>query len=142
MIGCESATGQVIPPFIIFAAKQISLLWTKDEVNGSRFAVSENSWVDKNSFIFCKKNTFFPMLYQGVRPLFLLFDSHSSHFQPNTIEFAKKNDIIIFCIPPHTTHECQPLDLLFEDTLAIIMSHILSEEPWLSDHKIEFLHRF
>ena len=36
MIACGSATGQVLPPFIIFAAKQLNLLWTMDEVCGSR----------------------------------------------------------------------------------------------------------
>ena len=109
VIGCGSATGQVIPPFIIFAAKQISPLWTKDEVNGSRFAVSENGWVDQELFYFWLKEHFLSNAVSR-RPLLLLLDGHSSHFEPNTIEFAKMNDIIIFCIPPHTTHECQPLD--------------------------------
>ena len=45
------------------------------------------------------------------RPLLLLLDGHSSHFEPQSIEFAKENDIVIFCLPPHTTHECQPLDV-------------------------------
>jgi len=45
-----------------------------------------------------------------VRPLFLLLDGHSSHFQPDLIHFAKDHNIIIFCLPPHTTHESQPLD--------------------------------
>lgn len=45
------------------------------------------------------------------RPLLLLLDGHSSHFEPMTIEFAQQKDIIVFCLPPHTTHECQPLDV-------------------------------
>ena len=28
-IGCGNATGQAIPPFVIFAAKQVNYLWTK-----------------------------------------------------------------------------------------------------------------
>ena len=46
------------------------------------------------------------------RPLLLLLDGHSSHYEPATIRFAKKkkNDVIILCLPPHTTHETQPLD--------------------------------
>jgi len=36
MAGCYfhpwSATGQILPPFMIFAAKQLNPLWTKDEV--------------------------------------------------------------------------------------------------------------
>ena len=129
VIGCGSATGQVIPPFIIFAAKQISPLWTKDEVNGSRFAVSENAWVDQELFYFWLKEHFLSNAV-SMRPLLLLLDGHSSHFELNTI----------------TTYGCQPLDcsffLFFEDTLARIMSHILSDKPWQNDHKIEFLHHF
>ena len=41
VIGCHSATGQALPPFIIFAAKQINYLWTKNEVNGPCIAVSK-----------------------------------------------------------------------------------------------------
>ena len=44
------------------------------------------------------------------RPLLLLLDGHSSHFEPQSIQFAKDNDII-FCLPPRTTHACQPLDV-------------------------------
>ena len=45
-----------------------------------------------------------------ARPLLLLLDGHSSHYQPKLVLFAKEHDIIIFCLPPHTTHESQPLD--------------------------------
>ena len=40
-IGCGSATGQSIPPFIIFAAKQLNHSWTLNEVSGSRYGVSD-----------------------------------------------------------------------------------------------------
>ena len=33
-----------------------------------------------------------------------------SHYQPELIRFAKEHNIIISCLPPHTTHESQPLD--------------------------------
>ena len=49
---CGSATGQVIIPYIIFASEQISPLWTKDGVNGSRFAVVRTTGVTRSSFIF------------------------------------------------------------------------------------------
>ena len=32
VIGCESATGQCLPPFIIFAAKKVNHLWCRNEV--------------------------------------------------------------------------------------------------------------
>lgn len=46
----------------------------------------------------------------SARPLLLLLDGLSSHFQPELIQYAKDHDIIVFCLPPHTTHESQPLD--------------------------------
>ena len=50
VIGCGSATGQCLPPFIIFAAKQLNHLWTTNEVIGSRYAVSDKDWVDHELF--------------------------------------------------------------------------------------------
>ena len=47
------------------------------------------------------------------RPLLLLLDGHSSHFEPQTIEYAREHGVVIFCLPPYTTHECQPLDTSF-----------------------------
>ena len=109
VIGCGSATGQILPPFIIFAAKQLNILWTNEEVSGSRYAVSDKGWVDQELFFYWLKEH---CLQNAVsqRPLLLLLDGHSSHFEPNSIQFAKDNQVIIFCLPPHTTHECQPLD--------------------------------
>ena len=47
VIGCGSATGQVLSPFIIFAAKQLNHSWTLNEVSGSRYGVSDKGWVDQ-----------------------------------------------------------------------------------------------
>jgi len=45
-----------------------------------------------------------------VRPILLLLDGHSSHFNPSAIRRAAAEGIILFCLPPHTTHLTQPLD--------------------------------
>ena len=36
------------------------------------------------------------------RPILLLLDGHSSHYQPELISFAKQYEVILFCLPPHT----------------------------------------
>ena len=46
----------------------------------------------------------------ATRPLFQPLDGHSSHCQPALIHFAKDHNIVLFCFPPHTMHECEPLD--------------------------------
>ena len=58
VIGCGSATGQALPPFIIFSAKQLSTLWMTDEVPGSRYAVSDKGWIDQELFNFWLKEHF------------------------------------------------------------------------------------
>ncbi len=46
----------------------------------------------------------------ATRPLLLLLDGHSSHYTLDLIRAAAKEQVIIFCLPPHTTADSQPLD--------------------------------
>ena len=41
----------------------------------------------------------------------LVFDGHSSHLTDDIRELALKHNIELFCLPPHTTHKLQPLDV-------------------------------
>ena len=89
VIGCGSysATGQMLPPFIIFATKQLSPLWVKDEIPGSHYAMSDKGWVDQELFYFWLKEHFIPNAV-SERPLLLILDGHSSHFEPTSIQYA------------------------------------------------------
>ena len=44
------------------------------------------------------------------QPILLLMDGHSSHYNLDVVTLGKKNDVILFTLVPHTTHEMQPLD--------------------------------
>ena len=109
VIGCASATGQCLPPFIIYAAKKVNHLWCRNEVSGTRYAYSEKGWIDHELFFFFLEQHF---LEHAVprRPLLLMVDGHSTHSDLTSLKFAKDRKVTIFCLPPHTTHECQPLD--------------------------------
>ena len=93
----------------VYAAKEINELWTRDGIAGSRYAVSDKGWIDQELFFFWFKEH---LLTHNINchPLFLLLDGHSSHYEPVTINFVIDNNIAVFCLPPHTAHECQPLD--------------------------------
>ncbi|RPA89363.1 DDE-domain-containing protein [Choiromyces venosus 120613-1] len=41
----------------------------------------------------------------------LIFDGHSSHVNFSFLEYCIEHKIIPFCLPPHTTHRIQPLDV-------------------------------
>ena len=45
-----------------------------------------------------------------ARPLLLLLDGHSSHYCPKTIRLAAQQQVVLFTLPPNTTHLLQPLD--------------------------------
>ena len=40
----------------------------------------------------------------------LLLDGHSSHYMLELVKLAAAHDVVIFCLPPHTTANSQPLD--------------------------------
>ena len=73
VIGCGSATGHVIPPFIVFAAKNLNHLWMKNEVPGTCFAVSNNGWVDYELFSFFSPNISWLMLYHFVHYVYCCY---------------------------------------------------------------------
>ena len=46
-----------------------------------------------------------------ARPVCLLLDGHSSHIDLETSKFCEANQILLYCLPPHTSHILQPLDV-------------------------------
>ena len=44
-------------------------------------------------------------------PVLLLTDGQKLDINLDVIELCHENNIILFCLPPHTTHALQPLDV-------------------------------
>ena len=109
VLGCVNAIGQSIPPMVIFEGKYLNHQWTEGEVPGMYYGMSGKGWIDQELFRNWLKNHFLKYAVSG-RPLLLLLDGHSSHYEPRSVEIAKEEDIILFCLPPHTTQDSQPLD--------------------------------
>lgn len=76
--------------------------------------MSENGWTDD---FLCKewfKNNFIPQTAKcniSGKLILLIYDGHGSHETFELIDLACKNNIILFCLSPHTTHRLQPLDV-------------------------------
>ena len=54
---------------------------------------------------------FFLRSIPPARPVLLIQDGHTSHISIELIELARANDVCILCLPSHTTHLLQPLDV-------------------------------
>ena len=84
--------------------------WRKGLIPGTTYGLSDKGWVDTELFKGWLTNHQLKHAV-GARPLLVLLYGHSSHYQPDLIRYAREHDIILFCLPPHTSHESQPLDV-------------------------------
>lgn len=50
VVDCVSATGHAMPPFVIFDAKGLNMEWTKGEVPGTTYGLSDNGWMNMELF--------------------------------------------------------------------------------------------
>jgi len=92
VIACVSETGHAIPPYVIFDTKGMNYERMKGEVPGTQYSLSESGWVDTELF---KRWLLKHLLKHAVvgRPLLLVLDGHSTHYQHETIKFAHDNGV-------------------------------------------------
>ena len=76
---------------------------------GTMFTNSESGWITRE--IYAKWFQNFLEAIPPMRPVLLIEDWHSSHITMDIIELARRNDIHLLCLPSHTTHVLQPLDI-------------------------------
>ena len=120
---CTCAAGYAIPPFVIFKRKSLNPELTKNEVPGTLYGLSENGWMTKDLFYYWFREHF--LLYAPqVRPLLLLMDGHATHYSPETIRLAASHKVIIFVLPPNTTHITQALDKGCFGPLKVAWRHL------------------
>ena len=109
VLACCSASGYVIPPLVIFDRKYLKPEMTIGEIPGSMYGLSDNGWIDGELFDQWFRHHFLAHA-PPTRPLLLLLDGHSSHYTPSVISKGLEEGVIIFCLPPHSSHATQPLD--------------------------------
>ena len=61
----------------------------------------------------------------------LILDGYASHISTEAIEFCEAHKIILLCLPPHTTHLIQPLEVGVFAPLAITYKNKVQKTPRL-----------
>lgn len=108
-----NAAGGKLPPLILFKGKNVWDDWLPSEDKifpGMSFGVTKNGWMDSSSFHRFFTKIFIPAL-GNERPALLICDGHKSHVSLSVIEEARRENITILILPPHSSHILQPLDL-------------------------------
>ena len=109
VVACVSAGGYSMPPLVILNRKSLPSYFSVGEVPGTKYGLSTKGWIDRGLF-----HDWFLLHFlryaPSERPLLLLLDGHSSHYCPSTIHLAAEQGVVVFVLPPNTTHLLQPLD--------------------------------
>ena len=113
VLGCGNAIGYQVPPFFIFPGARMREELLEGKTPGTDGTVSDSGW--SNSEIFREYVEHHLVKYLPERcsetPVLLLYDGHKSHINLGIIDWAKKEHIILFVLPAHTSHVLQPLDV-------------------------------
>ncbi|EKV05399.1 hypothetical protein PDIG_83780 [Penicillium digitatum PHI26] len=112
-IECTNASGWALPPCIIFKGKVFIESWFDNLPNDWRFEVSPNGWTSDEIGLRWLEKLFIPSTYSRTKGQYrlLILDGHGSHLTPKFDELCEKNNIIPICMPAHSSHLLQPLDI-------------------------------
>jgi hypothetical protein len=112
VIECVNASGWSLPPLVILSSKVHQSSWYRDLLLDWTIGVSDNGWTTDELDVEWAKhfNQHTAARTAGVYRL-LILDAHSSHATLEFDQYCAENKIITLCMPPHTSHLLQPLDV-------------------------------
>ena len=112
VIKAISANGESTPPLIIVPGKTYQRTWSEELHGETVIAVTDSGY--SNDFIALQWLEHFKrhssQLRTGSHRL-LILDSYNSYCTKDFIEYCDEKNIVLFALPPHTTHLLQPLDV-------------------------------
>ncbi|GFO40977.1 pogo transposable element with krab domain [Plakobranchus ocellatus] len=108
--GCAGADRRMLPPYVVYSAKNLRDAWTIGRPQGCRYNCSDKGWMDSTVFVGWFEELFLKSI-PSERPVILFFDGHKSHTSVRLIQSAMKNRVILLKLPPNSTHTLQPLDV-------------------------------
>ena len=113
VLGCGAADGTRLPPYILYKGKNLYRDWTTGGPAGALYGMSSSGWMESENFLSWFKKCFLVaadnLLKEG--PVVLFVDGHHSHLSFPLIRMAREKSVHLMCLPPHTTHILQPLDV-------------------------------
>lgn len=112
-VECISASGQALPPLIVWPACTHRENWTTYPTPGWHFALSSSGYVNSKISLYWIQHVFDPLTRATAcgKPRILVNDGFATHESLEVITFCFDNNIILCRLPSHTSHKLQPLDV-------------------------------
>jgi DDE superfamily endonuclease len=109
-----NSQGWAIPPFIVVQGRNHLSSWYENAnlPPNWRISLSQNGWTTNEIGLQWIKH--FDIHTKGCsvgQYRLLILDGHESHHSVEFELFCKHNNIITLCMPPHSSHMLQPLDV-------------------------------
>jgi hypothetical protein len=111
IVGCGSAAGRGIPPCIIYPGKRLTAELILGGPLGTRYTRSSNGYITTDTFKKYIQHFAGHSKHTEESPVLLILDGHSSHIELECLEYCSEKHIHLMCLPPHTSHVTQPMDV-------------------------------
>ena len=109
------AAGYAIPPFIIYKGRVHISSWYEEASipRNWKLSVSENGWTNNALGLEWLKHFYEHTKTRQVgRYQLLILDGHHSHLNQDFKDFCLEHKILTLCMPAHSSHILQPLDVV------------------------------
>jgi transposase len=119
IVCCFSATGQYVPPFIIFPRVRMKASLLDSAPSGAVGRATKSGWINEELFAEWFEHFLATVQPQSrTSPVLLLADGHSSHTNNlSVVTRAREHNVEILIFPSHCTHKLQPCDVSFFKSL-------------------------
>ncbi|CEI70977.1 hypothetical protein FVEN_g9660 [Fusarium venenatum] len=114
VIQAINAEGQAIDPFIVVAGEFHLQNWYEESNIPATWviATTKNGWTDNETGLDWLKHFNRATTDRSVGAYrLLILDGHESHRSADFQIYCEENNIITLCMPPHSSHLLQPLDV-------------------------------
>ena len=106
---CVNAQGNSMPVQIVYNQKELSPALVSNGPPGAVYSTSGSGSMDSGLFQDWLTKIFLANTSRDKTDV-LIMDNHVSYLNVETIDLARKNNVIFLALPPKTTHLLQPLD--------------------------------
>ena len=105
-----SASGKIVSPLVIFSKNLPRREYASGIPDDWSFCTTESGYINSDIFTSWFRDCFIPNAGKS-RPILVLMDNHSSHLNKEVIDVARASNVELLCLPSHSTHLLQPLDI-------------------------------
>ena len=122
---CASAAGHYLPPLVVFAAEHVYDKWMENGPKDALYTCTPRGYMQGLNFESWFLKVFVEYVKNYEKPVVVIYDGHGSHITYVTMAAARDNNIIVVCLPAHTSHAMQPLDVAVFKSVKVTWKQIL-----------------